>query len=122
MKVCRVYTGKGSELVPGTGGVQEKPSARTHADRLARSHKILCILSIFLAVIGTPALMQGTVAFARTLAAGETRTLLTTARGFGLFALSASPLVLAGYTWRRTQLLQDLLDADDDLRNLFGGN
>ena len=101
--------------MPGVGALHgESPHGGLEGrQRLTRSYRVLFAISIFLAALGAPLLMQGTVMFASALAAGAASDIGALARGAGLLALSASPLVLASYTWRRTQSIQDLLDESD---------
>jgi hypothetical protein len=65
--------------------------------------------AVFLAAIGAPLLMQGTVAFVSALAnpqPGGSSPL----QALLLFALSTVPMALAWFAWRRTQEFQSDID------------
>jgi len=101
--------------LPGVGFVQAQSDLDQYPgrERLIRSYRLLFSLSIFLAAIGAPSVMQGAVVFARAVSAGPVRDAADIARSIGILALSASPLALAGYTWKRTQAIQSFLDDND---------
>jgi len=89
--------------------MQDSSSAprRSAAKRTRRIYRALLASSIFLAAIGAPILMQGTVVFARTLWGGENGSAL---QGVLILAASATPLALAGFAWKRTQDFSEMLD------------
>jgi hypothetical protein len=73
---------------------------------------MLLAVSILLAAVGAPILMQGAVILAQSLTRVPAGTPASALSGLGIFALSATPLGLAGYTWRRTHGFQDIGDDD----------
>lgn len=89
----------------GSGEMQEttREPIREDQGRMRRSYRLLLAVSIFLAAIGAPILMQGAVVFAHSVSEAPGEALW----GFAIFALSATPLALAGYTWKRTHGFQD---------------
>ena len=85
---------------------------RDSSERARRSYRRLLAASIFLAAIGAPILMQGAVFFAQSLSHAASGAPSTALWGLGVFALSSTPLGLAGYTWRRTHGFQELIDLE----------
>jgi hypothetical protein len=74
--------------------------------RAWRSQRRLFSATILLAAIGAPLFMQGAVIFTQSITripTGPSSALW----GLGVFALSATPLGLAAYTWRRHHGFQE---------------
>jgi hypothetical protein len=78
---------------------------------LRRSYRALLAASIVLAAVGAPIFMRGAVVFAQSVSGSPTVGAPSHALwGLGVFALSATPIGLAGYTWKRTHGFQEDID------------
>jgi hypothetical protein len=110
----------GPTRVPGNSvwlGLGEMGNAthefnRDDSKRMQRTYRMLLAASIILAAIGAPLLMQGAVFFTQTLTHVPDGTQPSVLWALGVFALSSTPLGLAGYTWRRIRGFQDIPDRE----------
>ena len=88
-------------------------SSAARKRRLAVSYRLLLAVTILCAAVGAPVAMRGAVYLAQCfIGADSPAHAPSLLQGVGVFALSASPLCLAGYTWKRTQGFQEGLDRD----------
>jgi hypothetical protein len=105
----------GRTFMVWAGEMQETTLMHNRDDkgRLRRSYRALFAATIILAAIGAPLFMQGSVTFAQSMSRASNGGSPSVFYGAGIFALSATPLGLAGYTWKRTQGFREVLDDDE---------
>ena len=69
--------------------------------------------AVLLAVVGSPLLMHGFARFVEVMSSGGVSSVADALSCVARLSASASPLLLAGFTWHRARQLEKVLEEDD---------
>lgn len=82
-------------------------------DRHRRAYQTLIVVAVLFAVIGSPLFMRGFAEFVDAMTSGRLSSSTSALRTLAQLAISASPLAIAGLTWRRARALERILEEED---------
>ena len=102
--------GLGRQRFAGGHVTHSASAGEGHRSHAQRTYRIFFALSVTLAVLGAPLFMHGAVALVQSLVGGAAGGPSSLRDGALQFVVSSLPLVVAGYTWHRTQELQSIID------------
>jgi len=81
--------------------------------RHRRTYQRMIVAAVTLAVVGSPLLMHGFARFVDAVSSGGLGTVPAALLDVARLAVSASPLLLAGFTWHRARALERILEEED---------